>query len=208
MVVGPLLYLYLIFTGYTSRLNIIGRENDDHFRNNRCIIAFWHCHLFYILFHYRKVGNLYAMVSPSADGEIVTGISHLFGYIPVRGSTHENPRSSLLTMARKIRAGGSSAIVADGSRGPARRSQMGSVYLAKMTSAPIVPLAFDADRKIRLGNWDKTIIPLPFSNISVAVGKPISVGPDAGQKELGEKNRELEDQLNRLTEQAEQASVK
>ncbi len=208
MVVGPLLYLYILFTGFTSRLNIIGKENDDYFRNNRCIIAFWHCHLVYFLFHYRKVGNIHVMISPSADGEIVAEISRLFGYIPVRGSAHENPRSSLLAMARKIRAGGSSCIVADGSRGPARKSQMGSVYLAKMTSAPIIPLAFDADRKIRLGNWDKTIIPLPFSKIEVMVGKPISVAPDADQKELEEKNLELENELNRLTELTEKASVK
>jgi len=142
------------------------------------------------------------MVSPSADGQILDAILRMLGYKTVRGSTHENPKGSLLSMARKIKKGSWGGIVADGSRGPAQKSQMGAVYLSKMTGVPIYPLGFSAEKKINLNSWDKTIIPLPFSKVEMITGKPITVGRKANEEELKKKNQEIEDELNRISELA------
>jgi len=199
-----IIFLMMLFCGYTQRIRVIGKENDKFMLENGCIVALWHCHLFYIPFHLRWRKRFYVLVSPSSDGDIMDGMLRLLGFFTVRGSTHENPRSSLLGMARRIKKerdlGAAASMVADGSRGPARKAQPGSVFLAKLTGLPIVPIAYEAEKGKRLNNWDKTLFAFPFSRINVAVGKPIYVDPKAKSEDLMRVNHELENELNRLTD--------
>ena len=201
-----IIFLMMLFCGYTQRIRIIGKENNDFMLKNGCIVALWHCHLFYVPFHLRWRKRFYVLVSPSSDGDIMDGMLRLLGFFTVRGSTHENPRSSLLGMARRLKKereqGAAASMVADGSRGPARKSQPGSVFLAKLTGLPIVPIAYEAEKGKRLRTWDKTLFPYPFTRITVAVGSPIYIDDKADSEELMRKNLELENELNRLTETA------
>lgn len=198
----PIVFTALLLLGYTLRVKVVGAENDDIVKKRQCVIAFWHCHLMYLPFHFRWRWNIWLLVSTSADGEISRGVNRLFGIRAVMGSTYEKPGSSLLSLARKMKKGYSTALTIDGSRGPARKAQPGAIYLSKLAQKPIVPVAIDAERKKVLNSWDKTIIPLPFSKVNFVIGNPISVDPKAKGEELDKKIVELENELNRITELA------
>ena len=94
-------------------------------------------------------------------------------------------------------------ITVDGSRGPARKVQIGIVLMAKATGAPIYPARLNAKRKLFAPTWDKTTIPLPFNQLVFIVGEPIKVAPDAGAEELEEHRAELERRLNELVTRSE-----
>lgn len=198
----PIVFVALLLLGYTLRVRIVGAENDDIVKKKQCIIAFWHCHLMYLPFHFRWRWNIWLLVSTSADGEISRSVNRLFGIRSIMGSTYEKPGSSLLSLARKMKKGQSTALTIDGSRGPARKAQPGAVYLSKITQKPIVPIAIGAEKKKVLNSWDKTIIPLPFSRVNFVIGNPIMVDPKAKGDELDKKIEKLESELNRITELA------
>ena len=63
---------------------------------------------------------------------------------------------------------------------------------------PIVPLAWNADRKWVLRSWDRYFIPKPFARVVLYVGTPIRVSRGAGREEMERKRRELETALDRL----------
>ncbi len=202
-VVPWLAFLLVILISVTLRVRITGAEQMEYCRKNRYIIAFWHSRIFYMPYHFRFGKGLYALVSPSADGEIIAGILRLFGISSIRGSSFQHGRRALITLAKTVKKGGSAAMIADGSRGPANIAQPGSIYLAKLTGTPIIPITFGAEKKSNLNSWDRTLIPLPFSRINMVYGKPMIIPPDLSNDEIGKKQAELEAELNRLTAMAD-----
>ena len=73
----------------------------------------------------------------------------------------------------------------DGPRGPEREVQAGTILLARISRAPLLPMSFSAERAWRLRSWDRLIVPKPFSRLHVVIGEPIEV-----PRELGEGGRE------------------
>ena len=47
----------------------------------------------------------------------------------------------------------------------------GAVSVAAKSGAPIVLLAFNYSRSIRLNNWDRFYLPMPFSKVEVCVDR-------------------------------------
>jgi hypothetical protein len=110
---------------------------------------------------------------------------------------------TLQLMADYHRRGYSCGLIADGSRGPARVAQKGPLYLARLTNAPLIPLAVAASRKKTFQTWDRFVLPLPFSRLALLVGDPLPVPPEARGTALEGLRLELEDRLNRLCHRAE-----
>jgi len=198
--VAPALgFVVICLVSLTLRVRVIGAEHWESRRNGRCIFTFWHSRIFYMPFHFRSLGNLHILVSPSADGDIIAGILRLFGMHTIRGSSFRHGVRALVALVKTIRKGASAAMIADGSRGPARIAQPGSIYLAKLTGVTILPIAFGAEKKKELKSWDRTVIPLPFSRINMAFGAPMDIPPDLSDDGIEKKRAELEAELNRLT---------
>ena len=77
-------------------------------------------------------------------------------------------------MARAAEAGDALVGMAlDGPRGPRRGSKPGSLWLARRLGVPIVPVAVQARRAFRLGSWDRSLIPFPFSRVEIKLGSPV-----------------------------------
>ncbi len=103
-----------------------------------------------------------------------------FGIRVVRGSSSRGGARALLALARVIREAGENAlIVPDGPRGPRHVAQNGAIMLAKMTGAPMVPLAFGAAPCRVLESWDAFVVPYPFARAAMVFGEPIRVARDA-----------------------------
>ena len=73
-----------------------------------------------------------------------------------------------------MKLGVSPAMTPDGPRGPRFVFKPGAILLSQMSQRPIVPMAYAASRAT-LFNWDKFVIPWPFSRIAIAIGPPRQV---------------------------------
>jgi lysophospholipid acyltransferase (LPLAT)-like uncharacterized protein len=186
----------------TLRVQVVRGEIETTVQARRCnvIYAFWHGHLFYLMYRYRGSG-VYILVSQSRDGDVLSEILRHFGLPTIRGSSSRGGRRSLLELVRLARAGASAAIAPDGPRGPRHQVQSGVVTLARLTEMPIIPVAVGARWKIEFHSWDRFLLPLPGSRVIIAYGQPVLVPPDADAAVLEQKRQELEGKLLKLSEE-------
>lgn len=168
---------------------------------NTGIAAFWH-YSFLFLFHYFRNFHAAVMVSASKDGEYIARLAQLMGHVPVRGSSNRGGVRALRDMIEQLRRGNNSAIVADGSQGPARKAQPGSILMASKSGKPIFPFAWAANRALIFKSWDRTVVPLPFATVIMRIGEPLLVPPGIDGSQVEWYRQELEDRLNRLYEAA------
>lgn len=142
------------------------------------------------------------MVSASRDGEYIAQLARLLGHVPVRGSSNRGGVKALREMINLLQQGRNSAIVADGSQGPARRVQPGCILMASKSGKPIFPMAWAADRCLIFNSWDRTVVPLPFATIALHHGTAFYVPPTLTSAQVEEYRLELEQRLNRLYDAA------
>jgi lysophospholipid acyltransferase (LPLAT)-like uncharacterized protein len=138
------------------------------------VAVFWHYSFAYTFYLLRRFPAA-VMVSASRDGEYIARIAQLYGHVPVRGSRNQRGLQALRGLVSCLARGYHIGIVGDGSQGPARVLQAGSILLAARTGAPILPMVWSAQRYIAFGSWDRTVLPLPFTRIHVRFGSPISI---------------------------------
>jgi lysophospholipid acyltransferase (LPLAT)-like uncharacterized protein len=166
------------------------------------IYTIWHCQLLYPLYYmqryYPQLPPVVVMASPSRDGEFIGEVARGLGFTVCFGSRRKGGVQALQHMAEYFRQGYSCGLIADGSRGPAREAQKGPLYLARVTRAPIIPLAVASSRKVAFNTWDRFELPLPLSRLVVLVGEPLWVQPTDRGRLLEERRLELEARLNLL----------
>ena len=191
----------------TVRLKVEGAEYEDALEGQPGIVCCWHGRLLYLPYYYshvrRKSGVMDVLTSPSQDGEFVARVSRLFGFGVIRGSSYKNPRTALRMMARSLAQGRWQGIIADGSRGPAFVAQPGSVMLARLTGAPVIPVTVGFDRYWTLKTWDRMMIPKPFARGVLIHGKPVVFPAGGGRHEMGVRMEELSRTLGRITVRAD-----
>jgi lysophospholipid acyltransferase (LPLAT)-like uncharacterized protein len=143
------------------------------------IPVYWHQHqLFcakYLLEQKARGLKLGFLISPSVDGEIgVMVVAHFGGHV-IRGSTtHTGARALRDYYDALTKLGVSPAITPDGPKGPRFVFKPGAILLSQMSQRPILPMAYAASRAT-LFQWDKFVLPWPFSRIVIAVGAPRQV---------------------------------
>lgn len=203
--IAPLLgFVWIVTVSLTLRVKKINAGDSERALEKSHILAFWHGRLFYMpYFFWARDRKYVSLVSPSSDGAIINGVLRLFGYATVRGSTFQHGRRALLALARRVKKGWNAAMIADGSRGPARKAQPGSLYLAKLTGATVMTVAFGAKNKLQVNSWDRTIFPLPFSRVNLVFGRPFEIPKKIDDEELEVKRAEMEAELNRITDLAD-----
>lgn len=187
------------------RVSHVGREALDRLvaqEGKRVVAAFWHGRLLMMPLAYPQVPWA-IMVSLHPDGEYITRVAERFGIRVIRGSTRRGGRSALLGMVRAYRQGCHLAITPDGPTGPREEVKPGTIDLARLTGAPIVPAAFGASRGKVLRSWDRFLIPHPFSRLVFVYGEPISVPPGSGPEEMEKARVLLEERLRQVTAAAD-----
>jgi lysophospholipid acyltransferase (LPLAT)-like uncharacterized protein len=205
MALGPVLLSgTLRLLARTARIQYVNADGllGRWARGEQVIIAFWHNRavMMPIPSRGRKVC---IMNSQSRDGEIATRALARWGIRCVRGSTTRGGAGGFMQLVNAYRAGYDLAVVPDGPRGPCYIVKPGVIHLARATGAPIFPVTYAATRARRLHNWDRLIIPLPFSRIVYVVGEPFTVPRHATHGEVEGLRRDLEARLNAITEQAD-----
>jgi lysophospholipid acyltransferase (LPLAT)-like uncharacterized protein len=163
----------------------------------------WHSRLLLLPYLYRGTG-VRVLISRSRDGELVAGLVRRFGFVVVRGSSSRGGARGLRALARALEDGHSVLLVPDGPRGPSETVKPGVVALARMTGAPVVPLAFAANRQWRARSWDGFRVPKPFARCVVRFGDPVRVSRHPTREADESPRKEIEAALREVTWQADE----
>jgi lysophospholipid acyltransferase (LPLAT)-like uncharacterized protein len=167
------------------------------------IYVVWHARLLMLPYLYRDRG-LRVLVSRSRDGEMIARLVRRFGFVVVRGSSSRGGAEGLRGLARALREGHSVIVVPDGPRGPSETVKPGVVVLARLTGAPVVPMALGASSEWRARSWDGFRVPKPFARCVVRFGGPVRVGRPAGRRADESPRKEIEAALREVTWRADE----
>ena len=191
---------------------VIGAEHMDaaHEAGKPIIPCYWHqMHIYgarYMLDQIPRGMKVGFLISPSVSGELPAAMARDWGATVVRGSPTRTGGQALRDMYLTVnKEGVSPVITVDGPKGPAEVVKIGAVLLARLTKAPMIPMAYAASRCIKWNSWDRFLMPLPFSRIVIVVGEPILVPAGLPIDELEPVRRELEDALKAVNAEAEAA---
>ena len=203
-----LVWLYARFTSLvfvTTRWQTLGREDADAlFRAGRPFItAFWHGRLMMSPRGWQAEQTVHVIISRHPDGENIARAMRHLGLEAIRGSRTRGGAAALRASLRLLKEGGYVAISPDGPRGPRMRAQLGTIALARLSGAPIVPLTFAVSRRKVARSWDRFVIALPFSRGVFAWGPPLYVAADADESAQEDARLTLEERLNALTAEAD-----
>lgn len=191
-------YRLLVWIGYgivellwrTARIRVIGEEHwqSAALAERIAIPVCWHQHLLICArYSVSKRSPLKSgfLVSPSLDGEAPTWLAEMYGATCIRGSsTHTGSRAvrQLFKAIRKDKL--SPLITPDGPRGPRFAFKPGALFVAQISQAPIVPLAFAAKPAKVFRTWDKFVLPSPFARIVIAIGEPVMISRELSAEQV------------------------
>jgi len=198
---GP---IFLSLLGTTLRFQV---QDARHFLKYRqagqnVIFVLWHSRLLPLVYLHRKEGVV-GLVSQHRDGEYIARVMARMGFGTVRGSSTRGGSQALRDLVRSVREGRDLAITPDGPRGPARRLKPGALTVARLTGAPLIPVAAGGTRVWRARSWDGFMVPKPFSTLRVRYGPGVFIPRSSSDQELESHRTELEAELNRLTDQVD-----
>ncbi|WP_420464719.1 lysophospholipid acyltransferase family protein [Panacagrimonas sp.] len=172
-------------------------DNDQPF-----ILVSWHNRnilaCFGYLAHARRGRRFRPLASASRDGSLAAAAMRSLGVECIRGSSSQGGSKALRQMLRAVKHGHDLGITPDGPRGPKYVVQAGVVTTARLTGIPIIPMAYQAQRRKILRSWDSMIVPYPFNRLHFAYGEPIHVGKHADEAELERCRQAVERELMRL----------
>lgn len=173
------------------------------------IFAFWHGQHFMAPFIKTKSSHrAKVLISLHRDGEFNAIAAQRLGIDTVRGSgdhgsafNRKGGVGAFMEMVRCLGEGYNMALTADVPK-RSRIAGLGVIMLARQTGRPIVPFAMATSRFIRLNNWDRTTINLPFGRGALVGGEMMSVPPDADAEIMERLRAQLEASLNEATRKA------
>jgi lysophospholipid acyltransferase (LPLAT)-like uncharacterized protein len=181
---------YLAFALRSTRWQIEGGAHLDPFRGHApVIVAFWHECLPLMPAGWAELrrGNpsrrAAALISRHRDGRFIATIMTRFAVDTVHGSSakpggrDKGGAAALRAMLARLSDGDAVIVTPDGPRGPAHVAAPGTIRLAALSGAPILPAAARVRRQLRLGTWDRMILPLPFGRGAIVCAAPLRVAP-------------------------------
>lgn len=169
------------------------------------VTVVWHGRLLPAAYHFRRAGYT-TLISQNRDGDLITPLVERWGFRVIRGSSSRGGSSALRQIVKVLSEGGRVALTPDGPRGPRQKMKLGPLHAARLAGVPIIPGAAGAARGAYFGRWDRFLVPAPFTRVSVALGEPLEIPPDARDGELREYANELEARLNAVTELVDEAA--
>jgi lysophospholipid acyltransferase (LPLAT)-like uncharacterized protein len=173
------------------------------------ILAFWHGQHFMTPFIKTKESHrAKVLISRHRDGEFNAIAAERLGIDTIRGSGDHGSAfhrkgglGAFKEMVRALAEGYNVALTADVPK-RSRVAGLGIIMLARESGRPIMPFAMATSRFIRLNNWDRTTINLPFGRGRLAGGDIIMVPPDADAETMEKLRAQLEATLNDATRRA------
>jgi len=173
------------------------------------IFAFWHGQHFMTPFIKTKESHRgKVLISQHRDGEYNAIAAEWLGIGTIRGSGDHGSAfhrkggvGAFKEMVRALEDNYNIALTADVPK-RSRVAGLGIIMLARESGRPIMPFAMATSRFVRLHNWDRTTINLPFGRGALVGGEIIIVPPDADAETMEDLRARLEATLNDATRRA------
>ena len=173
------------------------------------ILAFWHGQHFMTPFIRNKESyRAKVLISMHRDGEFNAIAAERLGIGTIRGSGDHGAAfhrkggvGAFKEMVRALADDYNVALTADVPK-RSRVAGLGIIMLARESGRPIMPFAMATSRFIRLKNWDRTTINLPFGKGALVGIEAVVVPPDADAEAMEKLRAELEANLNEATRRA------
>jgi lysophospholipid acyltransferase (LPLAT)-like uncharacterized protein len=191
----------------TCRIKIVGTALHHRYvaGKEKVVGATWHRGAIFLIWFFRRARPM-VMFSRSRDGELIAQFAENLGIIPVRGSSSQGGREALEAMKAFFAGPGNrkGATVLDGPRGPRCVAKKGMIVLAKEAGVPLLPIMVSAHPAVTLKKtWDRTLIPLPFSRVTVIYREPWKIPKGLPNKELETWRQKVEATLNDMMGEAD-----
>ena len=208
--VGFLAAEYLRLVWVTNRFKFEPADVYDQVEPQMpVILAFWHGQHFLTPFIRNKPSyRAKVLISRHRDGEFNAIAVERLGIGTIRGSGDHGSAfhrkggvGAFKEMVRALDDNYNMALTADVPK-RARVAGLGIIMLARESGRPIMPFAMATSRFIRLHNWDRTTINLPFGRGALVGIKEINVPPDADAATMERLRLDLEENLNEATRRA------
>jgi lysophospholipid acyltransferase (LPLAT)-like uncharacterized protein len=173
------------------------------------IFAFWHGQHFLTPFIKTKDSHrAKVLISRHRDGEFNAIAAERLGIGTIRGSGDHGSAfhrkggvGAFREMVRALDDGYNVASTADVPK-RSRVAGLGIIMLARESGRPIMPFAMATSRFIRLKNWDRTTINLPFGKGALVGIEQVVVPPDADAATMEKLRLQLEQILNEAIRRA------
>jgi lysophospholipid acyltransferase (LPLAT)-like uncharacterized protein len=198
-------YLRLVWltTKFTFEPSDVYERAEPH---QPLIFAFWHGQHFMTPFIRTKDSHrVKALISRHRDGEFNAIAAERLGIETIRGSgdhgsafNRKGGVGAFREMVRALEEGYNIASTADVPK-RSRVAGLGIIMLARESGRPILPFAMVTSRFIRLKNWDRTTINLPFGRGAVVGIDAVIVPPDADAETMEKLRLQVETYLNEAT---------
>jgi len=197
---GWLIALAVLILRACCRIRLHNDPRGDLRANARAYVySVLHCHqIAAVIDSERGTG---AMVSQSADGELLIPCLLVRGIVPIRGSKcrkscDKGGLAAIEALVEHVARGAPGYLAVDGPRGPRNRVHKGIAVLSQRTGAAVVNLvAIPSRRWIFTRAWDRFQIPKPFATIDGYFGEPLFPREDEGVEEY---RKRIETSLNDL----------
>ena len=208
--VGFLAAEYLRLVWWTNKFTIDPPHVYDMVEPRQpAIFAFWHGQHFMTPFIRTKESHrAKVLISRHRDGEFNAIAAERLGVGTIRGSGDHGSAfhrkggvGAFKEMVRALEENCNVALTADVPK-RSRVAGLGIIMLARESGRPIMPFAMATSRFIRLNNWDRTTINLPFGRGALIGIEEINVPPDADAATMEELRLKLENILNEATRRA------
>lgn len=214
-VLGFLIAAYMVLVKYTTRWEVLGRENAAPLMGNGqgLIAATWHSRFLMLNSAWKRGYQMpYVLISRSRDGEVVSRTSQFLGLKTIRGSAQRTGKKSgkggetaFRLMQKAIVDGGCVVVTPDGPKGPRQRVGDGPFLLAKYSGAPLISCIFSTRFRKQLNSWDRFILPLPFGRGQIIWGEAVHVPSDATEADIATIAAAFEAQMNENLARADSA---
>jgi lysophospholipid acyltransferase (LPLAT)-like uncharacterized protein len=198
-------YLRLVWltTKFTIEPSDVYERAEPH---QPLIFAFWHGQHFLTPFIKTKESHRgKVLISRHRDGEFQAVAAERLGIETIRGSGDQGSAfnrkggvGAFREMVRALEEGYNVASTADVPK-RSRVAGLGIIMLARESGRPILPFAMVTSRFIRLKNWDRTTINLPFGRGAVVGIDAVIVPPDADAETMEKLRLQVETYLNEAT---------
>lgn len=163
------------------------------------IVAFWHGRLLMLPEAWRYSPRFNMLISRHPDGQLIARTVKHLGIDTIVGSSSRGGSAALRAMLRALANGECVGVTPDGPQGPRMRASAGVVHAARLSGAPIVPLAYAAAPSRILESWDRLMVPLPLGRGVIQWGEPIEVASDADADGIIKAVAAVELRLNAMT---------
>jgi lysophospholipid acyltransferase (LPLAT)-like uncharacterized protein len=198
----PFVMLFLWLFWALCRKQIKGEKNIQTLidSNQAFIPCYWHQQqlmgMWYIRRLLKKNIRLGFLVSPSVDGEVPAQLAKSWGAHVIRGSHTRGGAKTLRELYNMIKDGLSIVNTPDGPKGPAFKFKPGTLMLAQLSGAPILPISIKVYNPWQLKTWDQSQMPKPLSKVCISIGEPVYIEKGLPDDKIREFILNIENNLN------------